>query len=153
MQGLPSVCLAVDQRPFLYRMPIAGLPVRVVGFQSERRFDDKVDGGFVLKSHVNAVVFAHGEKLNVVQGFAFGFFKAVEGASGEAAYGGLAALGDRGAQRFWKALPFFSFLGASVFWGGMLVGAELRRGNGAFIFNSSHVALLTGDLVRARSVV
>jgi hypothetical protein len=44
-------------------------------------------------------------------------------------------------------------LGASVFWGGMLVGAELRRGNGAFIFNSSHVALLTGDLVRARSVV
>src|SRR5580765_2538056 len=140
MQGLPSVCLAVDQRPFLYRMPIAGLPVRVVGFQSERRFDDKVDGGFVLKSHVNAVVFAHGEKLNVVQGFAFGFFKAVEGASGEAADGGLAAFGNGGAQGFRKALTFFSFFGVSVFRGRMLVGAGLRQGYRAFTFNNSHVA-------------
>ncbi len=58
----------------------------------------KWDGGFVLKSHVNEWIFAHGEKLNVVQGLAFGFFKAVEGASGKAADGGFAAFSHFGAQ-------------------------------------------------------
>ena len=64
--------------PALDGTPVAGLPVSVVGFQSEARFDDEVHGGLVFKRDVNAVVLAHGEELDVVQGFAFGFFKAVE---------------------------------------------------------------------------
>jgi hypothetical protein len=42
------------------------------------------------------VVLAHGEEFDVVHGLAFDFFKAVEGASGIATDGGLAALGDDG---------------------------------------------------------
>ena len=52
---------------------------------------------------------AAGKKLDIVDRFALGFFKAVEAASGIAADGGLAAFGDDRAQGSRKALAIFGF--------------------------------------------
>src|SRR6476620_4111869 len=67
-----------DRRPLLDRTPVAGLPVSVFGVQRKAGFDDEVHGGLVVKGDINVVEAIRGKEFNVVDGLAFGFFKAVE---------------------------------------------------------------------------
>jgi hypothetical protein len=120
--------LAADKRPSLDATPVAALPVSVIGFKGEARFDDKVHGGFILKANVNGVILTGGKKFNVVQRLALGFFKAVEAAAFITANGGFTAPGDDGFGQRRESLLFAGFAG------------RLRAAGRAFTFKSSHVA-------------
>ena len=134
MSGI--VRLAADERPLLDATAVAGLPVRVLGFNREAGFNDEVHNGFILKANVNGVVFTGGKELNIVQRFALSFSKAVEVPAGIAADGGLAAPGDDGFGQSGKSpLP--------LWFAGFARG--LRAAGRAFTFNVSHVASYTGD--------
>ena len=50
--------LAADERPSFDAPPVAGLPVRVLGFERKAGLDYEVHGGFILKANGNAVVLA-----------------------------------------------------------------------------------------------
>src|SRR6266567_4829254 len=100
----------------------------------------------VFKAYVDAVVVGGAVDFNKVHGLAHDLIEAVEAPAIIAVDSGFAALGDDGLKQGWKFSGTFSVLL-------LLAGTELRQRNGAFTFNSSHVALLGGDLVRARSVL
>lgn len=116
----------MNERPSLDAAPVAGLPVRVIGFKGKAGLDNKVHGSFILKLNVNGVVLTGGKELNVVQRLALGFFKAVEAACFIAANGGLTAPGDYGFGQSGKS-PWFSGFAR---W--------LRAAGRAFTFNGSH---------------
>ena len=69
------VRLAADEQSSVDATPVAGLPVRVLGFNGEAGLNHEVHDCFILKTHRNEVVFAGGKEFNVVQWFALRFFK------------------------------------------------------------------------------
>jgi hypothetical protein len=66
MSGI--VRLAADKRPLLNATVVAGLPVRVLGFNREAGLNVEVHNGFILKANVNGVVFTGGKELKLSSG-------------------------------------------------------------------------------------
>ena len=123
--------LTADERASLDATPVAGLPIRVIGFKGEPGLDDEVHNSFILKANVNGVILTGGKEFNVVQRLALGFLKAVEAARVIAADGGFTAPGDDWFGQGRKSpLLFAGFAGG------------LRTAGRAFTFNGSQFCLL-----------
>src|SRR5262249_60034315 len=85
---------AADEGPVFDTTPVAGLPVRVSGFDGEAGVDGEVHGGLVGEAHLDYVVVARGIELDEVDGFAPDLFKAMEATVAIAADSRLPAPGD-----------------------------------------------------------
>src|SRR5438270_3691103 len=91
--------LAADEGPPFDGTPVAGLPVSVFDFQDEAGIDDEVEGGFVLKADVDAVIAACGVNLGGLDDLALKFLHAMNAARRVAADSGFAALDDFGRRQ------------------------------------------------------
>src|SRR5262249_20683627 len=86
--------VAADEGPVIDATQVAGLPVRVSGFDGEAGVDGEVHGGLVGEAHLDYVVVARGIELDEVDGFAPDLFKAMEATVAIAADSRLPAPGD-----------------------------------------------------------
>ena len=96
----------MDERPAFDGAEIAGLPVRMFGFQDKTGIDDEMESGLVLKADVDGVIVACGVDLRELDDLAPEFFKAVELAVAIAADGGFAALDEFLGRQARDALAF-----------------------------------------------
>ena len=100
--------LAADEWPALDGAQVAGLPIRVFGFQDEAGIDDEVENSFVLKADVYRMIVACGVDLGEIDDLAAELFEPVELATLVTADSGLAALDDFG-RRQARDSSFFGF--------------------------------------------